>query len=72
MVTVGYLGPPGTFGEQAALLFDVIRHQQSAGVWKQSFLQPAKKHQWELQSFGSVQGHQRDLRAGVVLVGITD
>ena len=39
-------------------------------MWKQTFFQTTQKHQWELQTFGRMQRHQRDLGALVVGVGV--
>ena len=39
---------------------------------EQSFFEAAKKNQGELEAFGGMQAHQRDLRAFVVVVGVGD
>ena len=41
-------------------------------MWEQPLFQADQKHQRELQSFGSMQGHQCDARALVVIVGFAD
>ena len=65
-------GPRHAHVAQPALFFDIVGLQKRSRVRKQAFFQAAQKHQRELQSFGGVQGHQRDLGALVVGVGIAD
>src|SRR5215469_2111978 len=55
---------------KAALFLDVVRLKEGARMGKQAFFQPSEKHQRKLQALGGVQGHERDLGAHVVSVGV--
>ena len=57
---------------EAAFFFDVFRDEHGAGMRKKSFFEAAEEDQGKLQSLGGVQAHQRDLGAGVVVVGVGD
>ena len=53
-------------------VFDVVGINQGARVWEQALFQAAQEHQRKFQTLGGMQGHERDLCPGHVLIGVAD
>ena len=55
---------------ETPLLFQFLRIHQRARVREEALFQAGEEDQRELQALGGVQGHERDARVGVELVGV--